>query len=100
MDIIFIPFISVVIKLIEFYQLILIIYVILSWLESLHIINSYNQIVYNIHSFLFAIVEPILSQIRRILPDLGPIDLSPLVLFFILYFIIGVMAKILERFPS
>jgi YggT family protein len=64
----------------------IVIYVIISLLEQFNVINPYNQFVYTVHSFLFRIVEPVLSRIRRFLPSLGTIDISPLILLLIIHF--------------
>lgn len=100
MDIIFVPLLSVGLKIIGLYQFLVLVYVILGWLEALNIINRYNQIVYTIHSFLFKIIEPALTYIRRFLPNLGTIHIAPIVLFFIIYFIQSVIGQILYKFPS
>lgn len=100
MDIIFVPLLTVVIKIIDLYQFLLIIYVIMGWLEAFNVLNRYNRLVYSIHTVLFRLIEPVLSPIRRFLPDLGGIDFSPLVLIFVIYFIQGVLLKIVHRFPA
>lgn len=98
MDIIFVPLLSVLIRIIDLYQFLLIIYVIFSWLESFNVINRYNQFVYAMQGIFYRLYEPILMRIRRFLPDLG-LDFSPLILLFSLYFAQGVLAKILQKFP-
>ena len=100
MDVIFIPLLSVLLKVIGLYQFLVLVYIILGWLETLNIVNRYNQIVYTIHTFLFRLVEPVLNPIRRFIPNFGGIDVSPLILFFIIYFVQGVIAQILYKFPS
>lgn len=52
---------------------------ILSWLFAFNIVNPRNQFVGTIGEFLYRVTEPIYRPIRRVLPDLGGIDLSPLV---------------------
>ncbi len=59
---------------------------ILSWLIAFDIINMRNRIVYQIVRSLNAITDPLLAPIRRILPNLGGIDLSPIVLWLLLSF--------------
>ncbi|UTO28548.1 YggT family protein [Bartonella harrusi] len=66
---------------------ILIVSVIFSWLYVFNIINPRNRFVVLIGSFLYRLTEPILSRIRQILPNLGTIDISPIVVFIIIYFI-------------
>ena len=62
------------------YQFLVIASVIMSWLMGFGIVNPYNQIARSIWSFLQAITEPALAPIRRMLPDFGGIDISPIVL--------------------
>lgn len=100
MDIIFVPLLTVIIKIIDLYQFLLIIYVIMGWLEAFNVLNRYNRLVYSIHTVLFRLIEPVLSPIRRFLPDLGGVDFSPLVLIFGAYFIQGVLIKIVHKFPA
>ena len=58
-----------------------------SWLHAFNVVNSRNQFVASVGEFLFRVTEPVLRPIRRFLPDLGGIDISPIVLFIIIYFI-------------
>lgn len=67
-------------QLISIYELIIIASVIMSWLIGFGIVNPYNQIARTIWNFLQAITEPALRPIRRLLPDFGGIDISPIVL--------------------
>ncbi len=65
----------------------LIVGAILSWLVSFNVVNPYNRFVQVIGDVLTRITEPLLAPIRRILPNMGPMDFSPLVLIFILFFL-------------
>ncbi len=69
---------------ITFYIYILIANAIMSWLVAFNVINPQNSIVRQIGYTLYRLTEPLLAPIRRILPDLGGIDLSPVVLIVIL----------------
>jgi YggT family protein len=60
---------------------------ILSWLVHFNVVNSRNQLVHTIGSFLWRITEPVLRPIRRFVPNLGGIDISPIVLILAIYFI-------------
>ena len=60
---------------------------ILSWLVAFDIINPHNRLVRMIGDFSYRITEPALRPIRRFLPVVGGMDLSPLALIFIIYFI-------------
>lgn len=60
---------------------------ILSWLVHFNVVNSGNRLVHTIGSFLWRITEPVLRPIRRFVPNLGGIDISPIVLILAIYFI-------------
>jgi YggT family protein len=66
---------------------ILIVQVIMSWLIAFNVVNTRNRFVYMVADVAFKITEPVLRPIRRILPNFGGIDLSPVVLILLLYFI-------------
>jgi YggT family protein len=61
--------------------------VILTWLVHFSVVNTRNQFVYMIGDFLFRLTEPVLRRIRRVMPNLGGIDISPVMLIIGLYFI-------------
>jgi YggT family protein len=99
MDIILIPLIRVMIMALNVYWWAVFVYVILGWLEQFEVINRYNNFVYGLHTFLFRVVEPALVPIRRLLPNMGGIDLSPLVLIFAIYLVQGILIQLAIRFP-
>jgi YggT family protein len=69
------------------YTWVLIIWVVMSWLIAFNVINTRNRAVYMIGDFLNRLTEPALRPIRRVIPNFGGIDLSPLVLILLLYFL-------------
>jgi YggT family protein len=69
------------------YTWVLIASAIFSWLYAFNVINSRNQFVNAIGSFLVNVTEPVLRPIRSILPNLGGIDISPIILLLIIFFI-------------
>jgi len=71
----------------EIYIWLIIASAVMSWLVSFNIINTHNRLVYNILSLLWRITEPALRPIRKIIPNLGGIDLSPVILILALSFI-------------
>jgi YggT family protein len=73
--------------LIDLYKYIVIAAVILSWLMAFGVVNPYNRFVRSLAEALAAVTEPLLRPIRRALPDMGGLDLSPLVLLLGLIFI-------------
>lgn len=60
-------------------------HVIMSWLIGFNVLNRNQPLVWNIWTGLNRVLEPIYGPIRRVLPDMGGLDLSPLVLIVILY---------------
>jgi YggT family protein len=61
--------------------------VILSWLIAFNVINPHNQFIQTVWRFTNAFTEPFLGPIRSVLPNLGGIDLSPLILLLIIFFV-------------
>lgn len=59
---------------------------ILSWLVAFNVINTSNRFVYILGDTLYRLTEPALRPIRRIMPDLGGIDISPIILILVLQF--------------
>ena len=76
----------------ELYIWIVIAAAIFSWLVAFHVVNTRNQVVGMIGEFLYRITEPALRPIRNLLPNLGGIDISPVILFLIIIFIRYVIA--------
>ena len=74
-------------KILWLYTWAIIIVAVMSWLISFNVINIHNNMVRSIWNGLEAITEPALRQIRRFLPNLGGIDISPIVLLLIVQFI-------------
>jgi YggT family protein len=98
MDIIIVPLLSVLGMALGLYWWAVVLYVILGWLEQFGILNRYNPVVYNINTFLFRFVEPALEVIRRFIPHMGMLDLSPLVLILIILFFERVIYQLGRRF--
>ncbi|MDC0074895.1 YggT family protein [Alphaproteobacteria bacterium] len=82
-----IAFLNLVDTIINLYIWALIASAILSWLVAFNIINNNNQFVYRIIYFLHKLTDPLLRPIRQILPNLGGIDVSPIILILALVFI-------------
>ncbi len=80
-------FLEIVYAVLDFYVWALIIGAVLSWLVAFGVVNPYNRVVHVVGDFLARITEPLLAPIRRRLPPMGGMDLSPLVLIFALYFL-------------
>ena len=73
-------------QIINIYIWLIILQVVLSWLIAFNVVNTSNRFVYMVGDFLYRITEPAMRPIRRILPNLGGIDLSPMVLLLLLIF--------------
>lgn len=79
--------ILLILTIIDLYFYVIIAMVILSWLFAFNVVNMNNQFVRQVHYVIMRLTEPVLAPIRRVLPDLGGIDLSPMVLLLGLFFI-------------
>ena len=77
----------------DFYVWIIIASAIFSWLFAFNVINASNQFVGMIGNFLYNMTEPALRPIRRFLPNMGGIDLSPIVLIFAIILVETVIIK-------
>jgi YggT family protein len=82
---------------ISIYIWLLIASAVLSWLIAFNVINTGNRFVYQIRDFLYRITDPLLRPIRNLLPDLGGIDISPIVLILALYFVRDLAFELLAR---
>jgi YggT family protein len=71
-------------SLIRLYELIVILAVVVSWLIAFNVINTYNNFVRSLVRFLDAITEPAFRRIRKVIPPIGGLDLSPLVVLIVL----------------
>jgi YggT family protein len=79
-----VPVIEAVIYLLELYKWVIIIAAVVSLLISFRVINTYNRAVSMIAEFLYRASEPALRPVRRILPNLGGIDISPIIVIVII----------------
>jgi len=69
------------------YVWILIIGAVMSWLVAFGVINMHNRVVQSISDVIFRLTEPALRPIRRVVPTVGGLDLSPLILIFLIMFL-------------
>src|SRR5205814_9295739 len=93
-------FLNLVSTVISIYVWLLIAQAVLSWLVAFGIVNRYNRVVATIGDFLWRVTEPLLRPIRRVLPDLGGVDISPVVLLLLLWFLPHLMVEYLVCPPS
>ncbi len=79
------PFIWLIEELLWLYTMVVIAAVVMSWLVGFGVINTYNRFARSLVQFLDALTEPLFRQVRRVLPPIGGLDLSPLIV------LIGIM---------
>jgi YggT family protein len=82
-----VPLIGFIVLVIDLYIWVVIAGAILSWLIAFNVVNTQNRFVYSVADMLYRITEPALRPIRNILPNLGGIDISPVILILFLLFI-------------
>ena len=78
-------------SIINIYIWVIIINVILSWLITFNVLNTQNRFVYLLMDSSYKLTSPLLSRIRRFIPNLGSIDISPIVLILLLVFIRNIL---------
>ena len=86
-----------ILQIINIFVWLIILQVVLSWLIAFNVVNTSNRFVYLIGDFLYRVTEPAMRPIRNVLPSLGGIDLSPLVLLLLLFF---VQRLLVEYWPA
>jgi YggT family protein len=78
---------EVILTVLQLYIYLLIAAAVLSWLIAFNVVNARNSVVGTIADFLYRITEPALRPIRNAMPNLGGLDISPVILILIIYFI-------------
>ncbi|MCA1940411.1 MAG: YggT family protein [Caenispirillum bisanense] len=94
MDVVLGPLLQVVSIALNLYLWALIISAVMSWLVAFNVINTHNRVVYMIGDFLHRITEPALRPIRSVVPVMGGVDLSPMVLILVIIFLQGVIGRL------
>lgn len=87
MSVVINPIFMLILKILDLYSWVVIAAVIVSWLIAFGVINLYNSVVRAIVRVLNALTEPVFSFVRRILPPIAGLDLSPLVVLFGIWFL-------------
>ena len=82
-----VPLIGFIVLVINLYIWVVIAGAILSWLITFNVVNTSNRFVYTVAETLYRITEPALRPIRSVIPNLGGIDISPVILILFLFFI-------------
>jgi len=91
------PLLRIIMVALDIYVWMVIASAILSWLVHFGVLNTRNQVVSMIGDFLWRVTEPALLPIRRIMPNLGGIEISPIIQIIIIYFIQMVLANLHYR---
>src|SRR5271154_7158926 len=81
------PLVVVINFVIDLFKWVLIASIVMSWLVAFNVVNTRNRAVYMISDMLYRITEPALRPLRRVIPNMGAVDLSPIALFLILWLI-------------
>ena len=89
---------DLILMILSLYKWVVIIVVIMSWLVAFNVINLYNNVVRSIWTGLNALTEPVLRPIRNVLPNMGGMDLSPIVLLLLIFLIQDIIVKYI--YPS
>ncbi|UJW84181.1 YggT family protein [Devosia sp. SL43] len=83
---------DIILLILDLYWWIVIAMIIMSWLISFNVINTRNQFVEAVWRILNQLTEPVLRPIRKIMPNISGLDLSPIILFIIIFFIQRIIA--------
>ena len=74
-------------QLLKLYSYVVLANVVISWLVAFNILNTQNRFVYSILEMTYRLTDPILNKIRSFLPNLGSLDISPVILLLLIWFI-------------
>ena len=74
-------------QILKLYSYVVIANVVVSWLIAFNILNTQNRLVYSILELSYRLTDPFLNKIRRFLPNLGSLDISPVILLLLIWFI-------------
>lgn len=97
MDIILLPLFRILFIVIDLYIWGLIIQAVLSWLIAFRVVNLHSPLVWRVNEFLYKITEPALRPLRKFVPEVSGIDLAPLALILIIWFLEGVLRGIAAK---
>ena len=89
---------GLIIQIINLYQFVLLIYIIATWLISFNIINTSNHFVYSVMKALYRLCEPSLRYIIQYLPSFGSIDISPVIVYLLLWFLKSLLIEYWPRY--
>ena len=81
------PIAALLIEILEIYKWVVIVAVIVSWLTAFNVINVHNNFVRSLLRILYTMTEPVFRQVRRVIPPIAGLDLSPIIVFVIIWFL-------------
>ncbi len=84
---------GLVLNVLWLYTIVIVAMVIMSWLIAFNVVNLHNQFVAQLWRILNRLTEPLLGPIRRFMPNLGGLDLSPIILLLAVYFLQTLIAR-------
>ena len=76
-----------ILQVLKLYSYVIIANVLISWLIAFNVLNTQNRFVYSILELTYRLTDPFLNKIRRFLPNLGSLDISPIILLLLIWFI-------------
>ena len=76
-----------VLQILKLYSYVVIANVIVSWLIAFNVLNTQNRFVYSLLELTYRLTDPILNRIRSFIPNLGSLDISPVILLLLIWFI-------------
>ena len=83
-------------QILKLYSYIVIANVLISWLIAFNVLNTQNRFVFTILNTTYRLVDPALNKIRKFIPNLGSIDISPVILILLLIFIRNLFFELLS----
>ena len=87
---------GLIIQIINLYKFILLIYILATWLINFNIINTSNRFIYSAMEALYKLCEPSLRLVRKYVPVFGSIDISPIIVYLLLWFL---QSLLIEYWP-
>ncbi len=76
-----------VLQVLKLYSYVVLANVVISWLIAFRVLNTQNRFVYSVLEMTYRLTDPMLNKIRRFLPNLGSLDISPIILLLLIWFI-------------
>lgn len=96
MNIVLVPLFKVIFIILDLYLNAIFVSVVMSWLVAFNIINLNNHFVYVVRDFLYRITEPAYKKIRRFIPLISGLDISPMILILAIYFVKNVLIQLVS----